>query len=285
MERSEKAVPQLSSSQEDRTASTPKVESSRTIINHVLERLPVDALSALAAGIVVAPIVYVIDTAVIEAALGRRTVGRAVRSAATDLALQPHRIVRSKPFSAMLALYSGTYMTVNVVDTTTAKLQADAFTSTWTKLGTVSTVNMALSLYKDNQFAKAFSGNLVTRAMPARSYVPFVIRDGITIFASFNLPPALASQLPERWEDRVARLSIAQLIAPAASQIVVTPLHLLGLDLYYRQGRLSIRERILAMRRGCVSGSLARMIRVIPGLAFGNVINTKLHSSLGQNLE
>ncbi|KAI7185982.1 hypothetical protein KC318_g9054 [Hortaea werneckii] len=139
MERSEKAVPQLSTSQGDRTVSTPKVESSKTIINHVLERLPVDALSALAAGIVVAPIVYVIDTAVIEAALGRRTVGRAVRSAATDLALQPHRIVRSKPFLAMLALYSGTYMTVNIVDTMTAKLQADAFTSTWTKLGTVST--------------------------------------------------------------------------------------------------------------------------------------------------
>lgn len=62
MERSEKAVPQLSTSQEDRTASTPKVESSKTIINHVLGRFPVDALSALAAGIVVAPIVYVIDT-------------------------------------------------------------------------------------------------------------------------------------------------------------------------------------------------------------------------------
>lgn len=225
------------------------------------------------------------SSAVIEAALGRRTVAKAARSAATDLALSPHRYVRSKPFLAMLALYSGTYMTVNIVDTTATKLQADAFTSTWTKLGTVSTVNMALSLYKDNQFAKAISGNLVARAMPARSYVPFVIRDGITIFASFNLPPVLACQLPERWENAVARLSIAQLIAPAASQIVATPLHLLGLDLYYRQGRLSIRERILATRRGCVSGSLARMIRVIPGLSFGNVINTKLNSSLGQNLE
>ncbi|KAI7284116.1 hypothetical protein KC345_g2436 [Hortaea werneckii] len=139
MERSEKAVPQLSSSREKRTESTPKVESSKKIIKHVLKRLPVDALSALAAGIVVAPIVFVIDTAVIEAALGRRTVGRAVRSAATDLALQPHRHVRSKPFLAMFALYSGTYMTVNIVDTTASKLEADAFTSTWTKLGTVST--------------------------------------------------------------------------------------------------------------------------------------------------
>ena len=201
------------------------------------------------------------------------------------MALQPHRVVRSKPFLAMFALYSGTYMTVNIADTTAAKLEADAFTSTWTKLGTVSAVNMALSLYKDNQFAKAISGNLVARAMPARSYAPFVIRDGITLFASFTLPPALASQMPERWESAVARLSIAQLIAPAASQIVATPLHLLGLDLYYRQGRLSVRERILAMRRGWVSSSLARMIRVIPGLAFGNVVNTKLNSSLGRNLE
>ncbi|GAB1741651.1 hypothetical protein NU219Hw_g7068t1 [Hortaea werneckii] len=139
MGRAENTLPQLSTSQEDKTASTPKVKSSKTIINHVLERLPVDALSALAAGIVVAPIVFVIDTAVIEAALGRRKVGKAARSAATDLALHPHRYVRSKPFLAMLALYSGTYMTVNIVDTTATKLQADAFTSTWTKLGTVST--------------------------------------------------------------------------------------------------------------------------------------------------
>ncbi|KAI6815387.1 hypothetical protein KC367_g1391 [Hortaea werneckii] len=133
------AVPQLSSSQEDKNASTPKLESSKTIINHVLEKLPVDALSALAAGIVVAPIVFVIDTAVIEAAFGRRTVRKAMRSAATELTLQPQRLIRSKPFLAMFALYSGTYMTVNIVDTTAAKLQADAFTSTWTKLGTVST--------------------------------------------------------------------------------------------------------------------------------------------------
>lgn len=208
-----------------------------------------------------------------------------MRSAATELTLQPQRLIRSKPFLAMFALYSGTYMTVNIVDTTAAKLQADAFTSTWTKLGTVSTVNMALSLYKDNQFAKVISGNLVARAMPARSYVPFVIRDSITIFASFNLPSSLASQLPERWENTVARLSVAQLIAPAASQVVVTPLHLLGLDLYYRPGRLSVRERVRAMRRGCISGSLARMIRVIPGLAFGNVVNTKLHDSLSQKLK
>ncbi|KAI6888194.1 hypothetical protein KC363_g3631 [Hortaea werneckii] len=261
------AASQLSSSQEDKNASTPKLESSKTIIKHVLGRLPVDALSALAAGIVVAPIVFVIDTAVIEAAFGRRTVGRAMRSAATDLALRPHRSIRSRPFLAMFALYSGTYMTVNIVDTTAAKLQADALASTWTKFGTVSTVNMALSLYKDNQFAKAVGGTMVARAMPARSYVPFVVRDGITIFASFNLPSSLASRLPERWENTVARLSIAQLIAPAASQIIVTPLHLLGLDLYYRPG------------------SLARMIRVIPGLAFGNVVNTKLHDSLSQKLK
>lgn len=62
MGRAENTLPQLSTSQEDKIASTPKVKSSKTIINHVLERLPVDALSALAAGIVVAPIVFVIDT-------------------------------------------------------------------------------------------------------------------------------------------------------------------------------------------------------------------------------
>ena len=62
MGQTETAVPQLSSSQEDRTASTPKNKSNKTTINHVLQRLPFDALSALAAGIVVAPIVFVIDT-------------------------------------------------------------------------------------------------------------------------------------------------------------------------------------------------------------------------------
>jgi hypothetical protein len=194
---------------------------------------------------------------------------------------RPHAVLASRPFFAMFLLYGGTYATANVLDTISAGSTARdglAEATNWTKFGAVSITNMCLSLHEDNQFAKAFGAG-TARALPVASYAPFVLPDGITIFASFNLPPLLASLLPEVWEKSVSRLSVAQLLAPAASQIAVTPLHLLGLDLYHRRNRLPFLERARAMRRGWASSCLARMARVVPELALGNVVNTRLRAS------
>lgn len=71
-----------------------------------------------------------------------------------------------------------------------------------------------------------------------------------------------------------ARLKMAQVLMPATSQIVSTPLHLLGLDLSYRPWKLPIRERVSAVRRHLAFATPLRMIRIIPPFGFGSVVNT-----------
>jgi hypothetical protein len=62
-------------------------------------RMGVDALSAGAAGALVAPIITMIDKGIIENASGRRTLIASLKESARELLLRPHRFVASKPFA------------------------------------------------------------------------------------------------------------------------------------------------------------------------------------------
>lgn len=78
--------------------------------------------------------------------------------------------------------------------------------------------------------------------MPAASLVLFVARDGLTILATFNLPQLVAPSLPEYVDTFASRLSVAQFVLPAIMQVIATPLHLMGLDMYNRSGQISVRS-------------------------------------------
>nr|POF01406.1 putative membrane protein [Quercus suber] len=250
----------------------------------LLKALVVDVTSAVVAGIGVAPIVTVIDLAVTEVAFGHKPFLDSVRAAMPKLICRPHRILLTRPFCYMFLLYAGTYTAANLIDTVSTDVEgrrSGAMTSSLTKLSTVSAVNVGLSLAKDNQFAKMF-GTTSTRPLPLVSYAPLILRDALTIAASFNLPPVLAENLPESWDNVVSRLTITQLAAPAASQLIATPLHLLGMDLYNRPASQSLKQRIVHIRRACMSTTLARMLRVLPGLGLGNIINTNTRTTLAR---
>ena len=104
----------------------------------------------------------------------------------------------------------------------------------------------------------------------------------MTIFASFNLPPLIAPLLPlsQGVERNVSRASCAQFLAPAAIQLVSTPLHLLGLDLYNRGGKVGWRARWDKVRKDWGMSSLARMCRIIPAFGVGGVVNARVRKSL-----
>lgn len=184
-------------------------------------------------------------------------------------------------------LYVGTYFTANAIDTLTSHSQglpANSTTSSTAKLGTVSAVNVGLSVYKDSQFARTF-GRVSARSLPPASFATFVVRDGLTLFATFNLPQLVAPSLPSSMDAAVDRLSIAQLVMPAAMQAFATPLHLLGLDLYSRNGKVPWRDRVSRVSSTWVPATLARMCRIIPAYGLGGIVNTRVRSQLMDLIE
>ena len=61
-------------------------------------RIGADALAAASAGVLVAPIITMIDKGIIENASGRNTLGESLKKSAMELLLKPHRLLASKPF-------------------------------------------------------------------------------------------------------------------------------------------------------------------------------------------
>ena len=115
------------------------------------------------------------------------------------------------------------------------------------------------------------------RSIPSATYALFALRDSLTIFASFNLPSLVAPLLPltAEVEKQVSRASVAQFVAPAGIQLLSTPLHLWGLDLYNRPmgNGVEWRARFGRVARDWLGSSAARMGRIVPAFGVGGVVN------------
>ncbi|KAF2725964.1 hypothetical protein K431DRAFT_317378 [Polychaeton citri CBS 116435] len=252
-------------------------------------RLLVDAGSAATAGGLVAPLVSMIDRAIMENASGKNTLGRSLADSLRHLLLRPHQYLTARPFALILMVYSSTYLAANTLDTARATAQgtpASSVSSGPAKFAATSFTNMGMGLYKDSQFTKMF-GTAAARPIPPASYALFALRDSLTVFASFNLPPILAPSLPlsEAAETYVSRATAAQFLAPAAVQVISTPMHLLGLDLYNRNGGTPMSDRLRKVRVDWLKSSIARMCRIVPAFGFGGVVNTRLRAKLMKKLE
>ncbi|KAF2637498.1 hypothetical protein P280DRAFT_552171 [Massarina eburnea CBS 473.64] len=252
-------------------------------------RVGVDAIAAATSGVLVAPIVTMIDKGIMENASGRRTLGDSLKSSAQELVTKPWRFVGSKPFALIFCLYLGTYFTANSIDTASSTMNNKPVTETTAgtpKFVATSTANLSLCLYKDNRFTQLFGSTSSSRPVPLPTFALFTVRDCLTIFASFNLPHVIAPQLEQKMGDEVKKYigaaSMAQFVTPAAVQIVSTPLHLLGLDLYNRQGVRAFGQngRVARVMRDWVKSAFARMGRIVPAFGIGGVVNTKVRGNL-----
>ena len=83
----------------------------------------------------------------------------------------------------------------------------------------------------------------------------------------------------------VRKESIAQFVAPAAVQVFSTPLHLLGLDFYNRNGTTTIAQRWQAVRSAWAVSTLARLCRIVPAFGVGGVVNAGVRRSLMEKIE
>lgn len=260
-------------------------------------RLAVDAAGAACAGVIVAPVISIIDRSIMENASGRSSLLESIRSSFRNLVLQPRAALFSRPCALILMLYGGTYLTANLVDTTTSTLTnkpAGTVSSGASKFVASSAANVGLCMYKDRSFVRMFGPvGSVPRAVPLPSYALFTLRDCLTVFASFNIPPLLAPHIDARLSDEVRRRmsghTTAQFMAPAAVQFLSTPLHLLGLDLYNRPGQkasaVSWRDRFAVVRSNWIISSVARICRIVPAFGVGGVVNMKVRRNLMAKLE
>ena len=225
-------------------------------------------------------------------ASGQATLKNSLKTSLKTFLLQPHKLIFSKPFGLICMLYGGTYLTANTLDTLTSTIQnkpATLVTSGTSKFAASSTANISLCLFKDQAFARLFGPGGPPRPVPQPSYALFTLRDCMTIFASFNLPPLLgpviSGSIGQELQKSLSGQTIAQFLAPATIQIFSTPMHLLGLDLYNRGKGITWGDRWAIIKKNWGVSAVARMCRIVPAFGIGGVVNGKVRRGLISKLE
>lgn len=89
----------------------------------------------------------------------------------------------------------------------------------------------------------------------------------------------------EEMQKNLSGQTLAQFLAPAGIQLFSTPLHLLGLDLYNRGGRLGWADRWSLVKKNWGVSAVARICRIVPAFGVGGVVNAKVRKSLLEKLD
>lgn len=238
-----------------------------------------------------------LSRSIMENASGRRSLGPSLKRSLLSLLRRPHTFVFSKPCALIFMAYGGTYLTANTIDTATSTVHhrpATHVTAGTAKFVAPTVTNIGLGIYKDQVFVRLFGpAGVVPRPVPPASYLLFTLRDCLTIFASFNVPPLLGPVLTNQLSESVQRYAsgqtVAQFAVPAAVQLLSTPLHLLGLDLYNRPysreaAAPSLRDRWTAVGKNWAVSTAARICRIVPAFGVGGVVNMKVRRGLMERL-
>ncbi|KAK2623502.1 hypothetical protein QTJ16_007056 [Diplocarpon rosae] len=254
-----------------KAAEAPLVESRIWNTKNLGLRLGADFASGAGAATMVAPLITIIDKAIMQNASGQASLKSSLVDSLKTVLLRPQTLLFSKPFALICMLYGGTYFTANSLDTITSTVRnrpASHVTSGTAKFAASSAANVGLCLVKDATFAKL---------------------DCLTIFASFNIPPLLGPAISQRMnrelEKTISGQTIAQFAAPAAVQLVSTPMHLLGLDLYNRGSVGTWGDRWQIVKRNWGISAAARICRIVPAFGLGGVVNCNVRRSLMGRLE
>ena len=238
-------------------------------------RLSVEALVGITTAFAVAPFVSIIDKAIVSNASRVEPLLPCIIAGTKYLATKPLGFFRQPSFLWIWGVYSGTYIAKNWIQAACERVSVDNTIPTF--VGS-SAANISLSTAKDRAFVRMFGAG-VTRSVPLMSLGIFAARDSMTILASFSLPPVLSSKIQHEWGvSRPKADFFAQLIAPVGMQVISTPLHLLGLDLYNRS-QASLLERRTFISQEYVKTALARMARILPAFGIGGVVNTNLRDA------
>ncbi|KAJ5273597.1 hypothetical protein N7478_008722 [Penicillium angulare] len=289
------------------------------------ELMVADTLVAAGSATLVTPAVMIFDRLVVEKSFYNQPLLPAFRKHLWFSITQPATFLTSRPSLLVWSLYTATFATANVSETLLHKVypKIDAAIAGMTTFASTFIVNSSVGIWKDVKFAQLFghnNNNLSTSTTPSPSsasasashtnsappppplktvrsigrtriplatYSAFLLRDGLTIFGSFSLPAMVSNTIPDSIASQeYLKILIAQLAIPASIQLISTPIHLFGLDVYNRPQVLPTKDRISRISRDWIGASLLRMCRIIPAFGIGGFLNTEgrlyLHGQLDE---
>ncbi|KAJ3346389.1 hypothetical protein HDU83_003122 [Entophlyctis luteolus] len=228
----------------------------------------------------VSPIIAIIDRSIVSNASGKMPLMSSLQEGFRTLASRPLVFLRQPGFLVVYGVYSGTYVTANMVESISINATVDPVMP---KFVASSAVNMWLCIAKDRALARWFGTDAVLAAQPFPKLAVglFALRDSLTIASSFTLPPIISKRLqgPDVGASKAVSDTVCQLVLPCAVQLVSTPVHLIGLDLY-NHPHADVPQRVAFLKRDYAGSTLARMGRILPAFGIGGVLNTRLREAL-----
>ena len=250
-----------------------------------LVRLPIEWACGIASAGLVAPVIAVIDQAIVANASGAQSMGACIQENMKLMVTRPQKFFRQPSVWFIWGVYSGTYVVANTVQSYCEFSRINPF---YPKFVGSSIANVTLSVLKDKAFARMF-GSGPPRPLPVPSYGLFAMRDSMTILASFSLPPLFSARLQKQGVEKGKADFITQLATPVGMQIFSVPLHLLGLDLYNNPDRPGLGPaaasgRINFIRKEYMKTLAARMARIFPAFGCGGVVNKYLREESGKKM-
>ncbi|TMW62579.1 hypothetical protein Poli38472_005197 [Pythium oligandrum] len=237
--------------------------------------LGADLVAAATASFGVSPFITVVDRAIAENASGKRTLMHGVRELSWSFVQHPIQFVKSKEFMWIWGLYAATYATANTIESVYEWRQVDG---QMPKLAGTTLVNMTSVIAKDRAFARMF-GVVKPHPFPLTSIGLFAVRDSLTVVSCFHAPQVITAKMSSLGFDENTTRLVAQVGTPIAVQILSTPLHLLGLDLYNHPVAEKA-ARIQFIQREYFRSTVARVARIGPAFGIGGIGNTSLRKKL-----
>jgi len=226
----------------------------------------------------VVPVVMAVDKSVTQAAAGI-PLGRALKRVVLDMVRHPRTI--ALPFGMVMGVYTLTYGANNLVDVVGERYELASATQSTMKLLGATGAYTSSSIVKDVAFAKMFSKAAeaaaeVKRAVPMKTYGTFLFRDAMIIGAGFILPAMVAGSLKSNGMEQQSAEKLAQLATPCGMQLVITPIHLLGLN-FYNTPVTPAAERMKAVAKSCPEATGVRMFRFFWAYGVGGLVNRSLN--------
>lgn len=187
----------------------------------LLMRVAVESSAAIASAFTVAPMISIVDKAIVSNASGKEPLLSCLLNGCKVLFTNPIYFLKQPSFLFIWGVYSGTYIVANSVEAICERNERSSF---YPKFVASSAANVSLSVMKDKAFARMF-GVGDPKPFPTMSLGLFAVRDSMTILASFSLPSIIAASLQKQysWTESGSYYA-AQLLAPVTMQIFSTPL-------------------------------------------------------------